>query len=240
MTIDARGTKLAVKVKDKIEIWAIDGSERTAIDYPSAETATVGISDDGSTLALCDDKGAISAWTISAARSTGRVMNSDAQSSRLEFTRDNSRVISYSDDVLSVWNVAAGDLVFSKKSPILDFALHPKIDELAAITRDGSIVVWSIVNGQEQMRLPASSITGNRGLLTLILYTFDGDRLIAGYGDNSFNVISLDEDLLKERACTAANRPLTRSEAELLRVFEDHTWWEAPISYYVGCPERKP
>ena len=239
VAINAQGNTLVVADKGRIGIWALNGTQHVNIDYRAADHATLALSADGSRLAAFYDRtalessadgstseaseksGLISVWETATGKPMGSSIRSDPEIGRLEFTNDNERLISLHGNVLSVWNLATGKSEFSLTAPMLDFVLNPRKDEVAASFLDRSIVFLALADGKEQLRLPASLLRGNQSPLTNLLFSADGESLVAGYFDNSVDLISVDLRVLRQRACAIANRKLTLAEVNMYGVFED-------------------
>ena len=239
VAINAQGNTLVVADEGRIRIWAIEGTQQVNIDYRAADHATLALSADGSRLAAFYDRtalessadgstseaseksGLISVWETATGKPLGTSIHSDPEIGRLEFTNDNTRLISLHGDVLSVWNLASAKSEFSQTMPMLDFVLNPVKDEVAASFPDGSIVFLALADGKEQLRLPATLLRGNQSPLTNLLFSANGESLVAGYFDNSVELISVDPKLFRQRACAIANRKLTQAEVDLYGVFED-------------------
>ncbi|HKG78089.1 MAG TPA: hypothetical protein VKA78_01690, partial [Pyrinomonadaceae bacterium] len=200
IALDNQGKKLALASKGKIEIWTLTDGSSITIDYSAADNSTLAFSGDGSKLAASDEKGSISVWDAATGKTGSMPFKTDSPSSKLEFTRDNSKLLSYTAENLSVWDFQSGTKALATKLRVSEVALNPVRDELAATVSD-VIVILSLADGKEQLIVQPALITGNRSPLGKLFYSADGKSLLVGHVDGSVDWISLDATLLKQRAC---------------------------------------
>jgi WD40 repeat protein len=136
---------------------------------------------DGKTLATGGMDKCVRLWNVVSGRQV-RTLKRHEQSVRwLGFCRDGTTLVSASGDRICMWKSASGELIREFRAPrdnITAATLSPNGSQVAALGRDGSIMVWNLDTGRE-----IHPFTRHQGAVNALEFSRDGKLLISGGRD---------------------------------------------------------
>ena len=170
VAFDATGRYLASSSEDgSARVWEIDsGEEIGRLSFGSGDLAEVqelAFSPDGRFLAAIAEGGRACLWEVSRRTEAGCLF-SDGLGLHLAFSPDSSLLATASENFAIVWEVASGERRYRFEHPDLldeanmahflwidDIAFAPDGRFLATASRDSTVRLWDLTNGQEALRL---------------------------------------------------------------------------------------
>lgn len=208
IAFSANGMLLASgKSENTIDIWQVsDGkllNELTGDNFFKAESAqengisehitTLAFSPDGKYLVSANDFSVVDVWQLSDWQKVKTLAEMRSQASSLEFTPNGAYLVGTDsiDSSMFVWSTKDWSLAQkislnpnmgkddSNKTDVLSAALSPNGSSIAVGLMDGTIQIWSIVDGVKKQEFSSDS-----GRPFGLSYSSDGKKLAASAGSD--------------------------------------------------------
>ncbi|MBN9117844.1 MAG: protein kinase [Planctomycetes bacterium] len=170
------GTERGVALDGRSAVVAYGRAERLRVAVPGGRAATsAALSTDGAFLAVGDDAGRVTIWSVTARAALGTIDTGRRPVQRVTFSDDNRFLAAPTPKGVGVWTVqkpeSTGDLAADDQAV---FRFVPQADRIAVAGRDGVVRIWS-TNGREE-----ATMFGHVGRVTGLGASPDGRTLVSG------------------------------------------------------------
>jgi WD40 repeat protein len=176
-------------------LWRLEGHKATAL--------CGAFSLEGGILATGGMDKCVRLWDLKTGRQQRELTGHGGSVLAVSFLTDSRTLASLSRDRICLWNWADGGLVRElkiKHFSLVGMAMSPRGDRLAAISGDGTIIVWDVPTG-----LVLHPVQGHRKCVNALAFSPDGKSLVSG-GDDTVLVWDLRSQMIRQRLDTTAQR----------------------------------